>query len=61
VLVVDTETEVDRRPLQDGCGAAPATGGGFVRTSGDGEVRRAGGDAGVGHADVAWENHLRRM
>jgi hypothetical protein len=65
VLVVDTETETvaDRRPLHDGCGAAPATGGGFVLTSGDGDVvvRRAGGDAGVGHADVAWDNHLRRL
>lgn len=65
VLVVDTETEavVDRRPLHDGCGAAPAAGGGFVLTSGDGDVvvRRAGADAGVGHADVAWDNHLRRL
>jgi hypothetical protein len=65
VLVVDTETEavVDRRPLHDGCGAAPATGGGFVLTSGDGDVvvRRAEADAGVGHAEVAWDNHLRRL
>jgi hypothetical protein len=65
VLVVDTETEtvVDRRPLHDGCGAAPAIDGGFVLTSGDGDVvvRRAGDDAGVGHADVAWDNHLRRL
>lgn len=65
VLVVDTETEavIDRRPLHDGCGAAPATGGGFVLTSGDGDVvvRRGGGDAGLGHADVAWDNHLRRL
>lgn len=65
VLIIDTDTEavVDRRPLPDGCGAAPATGGGFVLTSGDGDVvvRRAGADAGVGHADVAWDNHLRRL
>jgi hypothetical protein len=65
VLVVDTEREtvVDCRPLHDGCGAAPATGGGFVLTSGDGDVvvRRAGGDADMGHANVAWDNHLRRL
>lgn len=65
VLVVDTETEavIDRRPLHDGCGAAPAAGGGFVLTSGDGDVvvRRAGADAAAGHAEVAWDNHLRRL